>query len=50
MDVSAFIKNVMAVQKLIQQGNIASLDINPILIGDRGQGVRAVDAVVFKTY
>jgi len=48
MDVSAFIKNVMAAQKLIQQGNIASLDINPILIGDRGEGVRAVDAVVFK--
>ena len=48
MDVSAFIKNVMTVQKLIQQGNIASLDINPILIDDRGQGVCAVDAVVFK--
>jgi succinyl-CoA synthetase beta subunit len=50
MDVDALAAAVVAVGALMQddQAGITSIDLNPVLIGDRGNGCMAVDAVVFR--
>ncbi|MDQ8030445.1 MAG: acetate--CoA ligase family protein [Bordetella sp.] len=48
LDVDALADAVMAVQALIVQDGIASLDINPVLVSATGEGLAAVDAVVFQ--
>lgn len=48
LDVDALADAVMAVQLLIAQDHIVSLDINPVLVGAAGEGIAAVDAVVFQ--
>lgn len=48
LDVDGFTDAVLAVQNLILTQPVASLDLNPVLVGARGEGVAAVDAVVFE--
>ena len=48
LDVEAFVDAVMAVQRWMQQAPVASLDLNPVLLGAPGEPVCAVDAVVFQ--
>ena len=49
LDVDAFIAAAVAVGALMQSAapRIASLDLNPVLTGARGEGCMALDAVVF---
>jgi len=50
LDVHAFSSAVLAVGALMQPGaakRIASLDLNPVLVGSAGEGCVALDAVVF---
>jgi acyl-CoA synthetase (NDP forming) len=48
MDVDAFCEAAVAVGRLMTADSaIASLDVNPILIGSAGEGCTALDAVVF---
>ena len=49
LDVDAFAAATVAVGALMQQPlpRIASLDLNPVLVGARGEGCMALDAVVF---
>lgn len=49
LDVDAFVQAVLAVQELIVDAVVDSLDINPVLLGAIGEGCAAVDAVVFKS-
>ena len=51
MDLDAFAKAVTAVGALVSApgSRIASLDVNPVLIGSAGDGCVALDAVVFDT-
>jgi acyl-CoA synthetase (NDP forming) len=48
LDAAGLADAVMAVQALITTQPIASLDINPVLLGAPGEGLAAVDAVVFQ--
>lgn len=50
MDVEAFCGAAAAVGDLMRDGAaaIASLDVNPVIVGPRGSGCVAVDAVVFR--
>jgi acyl-CoA synthetase (NDP forming) len=50
LDAEAFVDAAMAVQQVMaaQSPRIASIDINPLLIGEKGEGCTAVDAVVFQ--
>ena len=48
LDVEGFADAVLAVQQLILHAPVASLDLNPVLLGARGEGLAAVDAVVFQ--
>lgn len=49
LDVAAFCRAAVAVGRLMSapDGAIASLDLNPVLVGSAGEGCTAVDAVVF---
>jgi hypothetical protein len=51
MDLDAFAQAVTAVGALVSApgSRIASLDVNPVLIGSAGDGCVALDAVVFET-
>ncbi len=51
MDVPAFCRAVLAVGALMEGSStrrIASLDLNPVLVGTAGEGCVALDAVVFE--
>jgi acyl-CoA synthetase (NDP forming) len=50
MDVDAFCRAAAAVGTLIADpaAGIASLDVNPVIVGARGEGCVAVDALVFR--
>ncbi len=50
MDVDAFCRAAAAVGALIADpaAGIASLDVNPVIVGARGEGCVAVDALVFR--
>ncbi|MFN7645835.1 MAG: acetate--CoA ligase family protein [Burkholderiales bacterium] len=50
MDVEAFCRAAAAVGTLIADpaAGIASLDVNPVIVGARGEGCVAVDALVFR--
>ena len=49
MDVEAFADAAVKVAELmLQDEGIASLDMNPVMIGDKGRGVALVDAVVVR--
>jgi acyl-CoA synthetase (NDP forming) len=50
MDVEAFCRAAAAVGALIADpaAGIASLDVNPVIVGARGEGCVAVDALVFR--
>lgn len=48
LDVDGFIDAVLAVQELILSRPVESLDLNPVLLGAKGEGLAAVDAVVFQ--
>ena len=48
LDVEGFAQAVLAVQNLILTQPVDSLDINPVLLGAAGEGLAAVDAVVFQ--
>jgi len=45
-DIEAIINCVMSVVKLINENDIIELDINPLLVLKRGNGVIAVDALI----
>jgi Ethanolamine utilization protein EutJ (predicted chaperonin) len=49
MDIEALSAAAVAVSRVISDENsaVASLDLNPVIVGDVGQGCRAVDAVVY---
>jgi acyl-CoA synthetase (NDP forming) len=49
LDVDAFCDAVQAVGRLMcdPQAAVESLDLNPVMIGSRGEGCRALDAVVY---
>ena len=51
LDVDAYCDAAVAVGRLMSApgSTIATLDINPMLLGAKGQGCMAVDAVVFTT-
>ena len=50
LDVAAFCRSVVAVGELMAKDalGITQLDINPVIVGARGEGCLAVDAVVFQ--
>jgi acyl-CoA synthetase (NDP forming) len=50
LDVAAFCAAVVAVGSLVADGSagIQQLDLNPVIVGARGQGCAAVDAVVVR--
>lgn len=49
MDIDAFAKAAAAVGNLmVTNESIASIDLNPVVLRDRGQGCFALDAVVFQ--
>jgi hypothetical protein len=48
LDADGFAEAVLAVQALIVTQPIESLDLNPVMLGARGEGLAAVDAVVFQ--
>lgn len=50
LDVAAFCRNVVAVGELMcdDAAGITQLDINPVIVGARGEGCIAVDAVVYR--
>jgi hypothetical protein len=50
MDVEAFCRAAAAVGTLIADpaAGVASLDVNPVIVGARGEGCVAVDALVFR--
>ncbi len=50
LDVEAFCEAAAAVGALVQdaQAGITNLDINPLIVGARGEGCVAVDAVVYR--
>ena len=49
MDVDAFAGAAVKVAELmLKDPGIASLDMNPVMVGDRGRGVALVDAVVVR--
>jgi hypothetical protein len=49
MDIAAFCQTAAAVGVFISDSTqrVASLDLNPVVVGPRGSGCVAVDAVVF---
>lgn len=49
MDIAAFCRSAVAVGALISDSaaRVLSLDLNPVMVGERGAGCVAVDAVVF---
>jgi hypothetical protein len=49
MDIAAFCQSAAAVGALLSDpaARVLSLDLNPIIVGERGAGCVAVDAVVF---
>jgi len=49
MDIAAYAEAAVAVGRLMSapESAIASLDLNPVLLGSAGEGCTAVDAVVF---
>ena len=51
LDVEAFTAAAMAVGKLMQNSSsgVVNLDLNPVLLGAKGEGCVALDAVVYKT-
>ncbi|MGO3933058.1 acetate--CoA ligase family protein [Rhodopseudomonas pseudopalustris] len=49
MDTEALARAVVAIgQLMIEQADVMSVDLNPVLINDAGAGVVVVDAVVFR--
>ncbi|CAN5382326.1 acetate--CoA ligase family protein [soil metagenome] len=50
LDVAAFCESVVAVGRLMSDdaAGITQLDINPVIVGARGEGCVAVDAVIFR--
>lgn len=48
LDVDGFADAVLAVQQLMQDASVTSLDLNPVLLGAKGEALCAVDAVVFQ--
>ncbi len=51
LDVEAFCDAVLAVSRLMMnpQSCVVNLDLNPVLLGTRGEGCLALDAVVYTT-
>jgi len=51
LDVDAFCAAVLAVCRLMMnpESRVSNLDLNPVLVGARGQGCVALDAVVYTT-
>ena len=51
LDVEAFTAAAMAVGKLMMDSSsgVVNLDLNPVLLGAKGEGCVALDAVVYKT-
>ncbi|MBC8008351.1 MAG: acetate--CoA ligase family protein [Prolixibacteraceae bacterium] len=51
LDVNAFCDSALAVCRLMMnpQSGVANLDLNPVLVGARGEGCVALDAVVYTT-
>jgi acetate---CoA ligase (ADP-forming) len=51
LDVDAFCRAVMAVGALMMQASsgVSNLDLNPVLVGAKGEGCVALDAVVYAT-
>jgi hypothetical protein len=49
LDVEAFCEAVLAVCRLMMkaQSGVVNLDLNPVLVGARGEGCIALDAVVY---
>jgi acyl-CoA synthetase (NDP forming) len=49
LDIDAFADAVVAIGRLmLDQPQVESLDLNPVLVGAAGEGCRALDAVVFE--
>jgi len=50
LDVDAFCDAAVAVGRVLQDPDcgILNLDINPVMVGARGEGCAAVDAVVYR--
>jgi|SRR5690606_13500942 len=51
LDVEAFCQAVTAVGRLMldARAGVLNLDLNPVLVGARGEGCVALDAVVYKS-
>ena len=51
LDVEAFCEAALAVSRLMMdpQSGVVNLDLNPVLVGAKGEGCVALDAVVYKT-
>jgi hypothetical protein len=51
LDVDAFCAAVLAVCRLMMnpESRVSNLDLNPVLVGARGEGCVALDAVVYQT-
>jgi len=51
LDVDAFSAAVLAVCRLMMnpESRVSNLDLNPVLVGARGEGCVALDAVVYTT-
>ena len=45
-DIEAVVEAALAVARLAEQGRISELDINPLMVRPRGQGVVAADALI----
>mgnify|MGYP002623769165 CR=1 FL=1 len=48
LDAAAFAQATMAVGRLLDEGGVVNLDLNPVLTGARGEGCVALDAVVYR--
>lgn len=48
LDVEGFADAVLAVQELMRDTSVSSLDLNPVLVGAKGEPLSAVDAIVFQ--
>jgi acyl-CoA synthetase (NDP forming) len=50
LDVDAFCDAAVAVGRLMQdcEADVVNLDLNPMMVGARGEGCAAVDAVVYR--